>query len=149
VALAGGEHYQRVFETIWDRTSDLPKWVKVDYLGGEKNHNWETPWEIMAKADLGICSASMTALEFACLGVPCVTYTTNERQDQVQKRLVDHGLALTMDSFPTMMDRAGTAHVLNGTMSKRQMAAIDGRGASRVAQLILSNVAAPQSPHST
>lgn len=148
VALAGGEHYQRVYETLWERTSNLPAWVKVDYLGGE-NQNWDAPWEIMSKADLGICSASMTALEFACLGVPVVTYTANERQDEVQKRLVDHGLALTMDSFGDMMDRAGTAHCLNGTMSKRQMTTIDGLGADRAAEIILSSVSAPQNPHST
>lgn len=101
-----------------------------------------TPAEAMSQADLAICPASMTALEFACLGVPTLTYTYSPETDAAQEAMIQASLTAPYDAelVEAFVRDPEFAGMFLRDVSLEQLRTVDGRGADRVASLIVSQL---------
>lgn len=108
-------------------------------IGVEVVCNPRDPVALMANADIAICGAGQTCLEFACLGVPTVAMILADNQRAIAKAMSDAGVATILDGSAASRDIAEAVNTLAADADARQrmrrcgQALIDGRGASRVA----------------
>ena len=106
----------------------------------------------MAKADLAVCSFGMTAYELAAMGVPTVYACLTEDHEESASALVAAGMgdSVGVDDQDTetrlavALERLLVDNNARAQMSARARELVDGRGASRVAELLVSAAATRQ-----
>src|SRR5208282_5511450 len=106
----------------------------------------------MAEADLGICSFGMTAYELAAMGVPSVYSCLTADHEESASALVAAGMGVSVgvDDQDTEMRLASAVERLlmdenaRARMSANAHELVDGRGASRVAELLVRTAAVQQ-----
>jgi spore coat polysaccharide biosynthesis predicted glycosyltransferase SpsG len=104
----------------------------------------------MAHADLAICSFGMTSYELAAMGVPAVCVCLTEDHAESASALVaaGTGISVGVDDQDTETRLAAAVEGLlvdknaRAQMSARARQLVDGRGASRIAELLVSTAAA-------
>jgi len=104
----------------------------------------------MAQADLAVCSFGMTSYELAAMGVPTVCVCLTEDHAESASALVTAGMAISVgvDDRDTETRLAAAVEGLlvdknaRAQMSARARELVDGRGASRIAELLVSTAAA-------
>jgi spore coat polysaccharide biosynthesis protein SpsF len=104
----------------------------------------------MAQADLAVCSFGMTSYEVAAMGVPAACVCLTEDHAESASALVAAGMGISMgvDDQDTETRMAVAVERLladknaRAQMSARARELVDGRGASRIAELLVSAVAA-------
>jgi spore coat polysaccharide biosynthesis predicted glycosyltransferase SpsG len=104
----------------------------------------------MAEASLAICSFGMTAYELAAMGVPTVYSCLTEDHSESASALVAAGMGISVgvDDQDTETRLAAAVEGLlvdknaRAQMSARARELVDGRGASRIADLLVSTAAA-------
>lgn len=100
--------------------------------------------ERMATADIAVCTASSTIYELLALGTPMVVASIAPNQDLIASALAERDLATIVEkeSDPTAFREAIDAYVadqaLRRSRSERGRDIVDGRGAKRVADVILA-----------
>jgi spore coat polysaccharide biosynthesis protein SpsF len=100
----------------------------------------------MAQADLAVCSFGMTSYELAATGVPAVCVCLTEDHAESASALVAAGMAIStgVDDQETETRLAAAVEGLlvdknaRARMSDRARELVDGRGASRIAELLVS-----------
>lgn len=96
--------------------------------------------EAMRSVDLVVCSAGRMAHEAAAVGVPCVTIAVNERESRHSHcpGVLRLGLWATLaeDTIRSTVYKVLRDSHLREEMSKTARAAVDGRGAARIAHRI-------------
>ncbi len=103
----------------------------------------------MAEADLAICSFGMTAYELAAMGVPSVYSCLTADHEESASALVAAGMGVSVgvDDQDTETRLAAAVERLlmdenaRARMSAKARELVDGRGASRVAELLVSTAA--------
>ena len=103
----------------------------------------------MAQADLAVCSFGMTSYELAAMGVPAVCVCLTEDHAESASALVAAGMAIStgVDDQETETRLAAAVEGLlvaknaRARMSDRARELVDGRGASRIAELLVSAAA--------
>jgi spore coat polysaccharide biosynthesis predicted glycosyltransferase SpsG len=104
----------------------------------------------MAQADLAVCSFGMTSYELAAMGVPAVCVCLTEDHAQSASALVAAGMAISVgvDDQDTETRLAAAVEGLlvdknaRAQMSARARELVDGRGARRIAELLVSTAVA-------
>jgi spore coat polysaccharide biosynthesis protein SpsF len=104
----------------------------------------------MAQADLAVCSFGMTSYELAAMGVPAVCVCLTEDHAESASALVTAGMGISVgvDDQDTETRLAAAVEGLladknaRAQMSTRARELVDGRGASRIADLLVRAVAA-------
>jgi UDP-2,4-diacetamido-2,4,6-trideoxy-beta-L-altropyranose hydrolase len=101
---------------------------------------------VMAWAEMALsASGTNTTLEMSCLGLPMVLVIQAENQRLIGEAMARHGLALQLGFWDRVdegamgrgVERLAADAGLRAGMSRRAMAAVDGRGAGRVADALL------------
>jgi UDP-2,4-diacetamido-2,4,6-trideoxy-beta-L-altropyranose hydrolase len=100
--------------------------------------------ELMAWADLAISAAGGTCWEMAFMGLPALTLVTADNQERIARCLSERGAALSLgraDESTHERVAACVARLLDDplertTLSRAGRRLIDGRGASRVVELL-------------
>jgi len=100
----------------------------------------------MAQADLAVCSFGMTSYELAAMEVPAVCMCLTEDHAESASALVTAGMGISVgvnDQDSETRLAAAVDRLLVDTNARAQMSArarklVDGRGASRIAELLLS-----------
>lgn len=100
----------------------------------------------MAQADLAVCSFGMTSYELAAMEVPVVCVCLTEDHAESASALVTAGMGISAgvnDQDTETRLAAAVERLLVDTNARAQMSArarklVDGRGASRIAELLLS-----------
>jgi spore coat polysaccharide biosynthesis protein SpsF len=103
----------------------------------------------MAEADLAICSFGMTAYELAAMGVPSVYACLTPDHAESASALVAAGMGVsvgvddrdTETRLATAVERLLVDENARAQMSARARELVDGRGASRVADVLVSTAA--------
>jgi spore coat polysaccharide biosynthesis predicted glycosyltransferase SpsG len=103
----------------------------------------------MAHADLAVCSFGMTSYELAAMGVPAVCVCLTEDHAESASGLVAAGMAISVgvDDQDTETRLAAAVEGLlvdknaRAQMSARARELVDGRGARRIAELLVSTAA--------
>jgi spore coat polysaccharide biosynthesis protein SpsF len=103
----------------------------------------------MAKADLAICSFGMTAYELAAMGVPSVYSCLTADHEESASALVAAGMGIsvgvddqdTETRLSASVERLLVDENARGLMSARARELVDGRGATRVAGLLVNAAA--------
>ena len=104
----------------------------------------------MAQADLAVCSFGMTSYELAAMGVPAVCVCLTEDHAESASGLVAAGMAISVgvDDQDTETRLAAAVEGLlvdknaRGQMSARARELVDGRGAKRIAEMLVSTATA-------
>jgi spore coat polysaccharide biosynthesis protein SpsF len=104
----------------------------------------------MAQADLAVCSFGMTSYELAAMGAPAVCVCLSEDHAESASALVAAGMGISLgvdDQDTETRLAAAVERLLADKNARAQMSArarelVDGRGASRIAELLVSAVAA-------
>jgi len=104
----------------------------------------------MAQADLAVCSFGMTSYELAAMGVPAVCVCLTEDHAESASALVAAGMGISVgvddqDTEPRLaveVERLLADKNARAQMSARARELVDGRGPSRIAELLVSAVAA-------
>jgi spore coat polysaccharide biosynthesis predicted glycosyltransferase SpsG len=86
-------------------------------------------------ADIAVVSASMTALECLAAGLPTLVYPQTERHDRIANALCEAGAVLhySPEHLDLLIGNADLRHAL----SARAQQLVDGRGAERLANLLM------------
>lgn len=127
--------YHRVIEQI---ASDLPNctcYFKVENMG-----------ELMTRADLGVGAGGATVWERCVLGLPCLIVSVAENQEKTVSDMAESGYLLFLGQSETV---SGTSlyHTLEtflqspwllSSFARKTRSLVDGRGANRVAQEVMS-----------
>jgi len=100
----------------------------------------------MAQVDLAVCSFGMTSYELAAMEVPAVCVCLTEDHAESASALVTAGMGISVgvnDQDSETRLAAAVERLLVDTNARAQMSArarklVDGRGASRIAELLLS-----------
>ena len=104
--------------------------------------------ELMLEADVVVCSGGMSVYEIAALGTPGVVLSQNAREDARMRVFARHG-TIEYLGLGTEVDEARLLDVVRAllgdpdrrrAMSARGRALVDGLGASRAAEVVLSSV---------
>jgi spore coat polysaccharide biosynthesis protein SpsF len=103
----------------------------------------------MAEADLAICSFGMTAYELAAMGVPAVYACLTEDHEESASALAAAGMGMsvgvndqeTETRLAAAIERLLVDENARAQMSARASELVDGRGASRIAELLVSAAA--------
>ena len=113
--------------------------ARAGAVGAEIFVNPPNAVALMASADIAICGAGTTCLEFACLGVPTVALVLADNQRAVAAAIRDAGATVVVDGD---LDFRSTVAALQAlvvdTATRARMSAagqtlVDGQGAARVA----------------
>ncbi len=103
--------------------------------------------ELMGRVDLAVASFGVTAYELAAAGVPSIYLCLTDDHAESATALVDAGAGLSLGTYTGVSDRAIADAVAElqdenrwEAMARRGPALIDGRGAARVADYIMSAV---------
>ena len=112
-------------------------------------HNVNNMSEIMKKCDVAITAGGSTIYELAAVGVPiiCFSYAENQRKlvEYIGSNISDYAGAYDIDSVQTIKD---ISHVYINKMlnyeyrkmcSEKERKMIDGKGAIRIAKIIVNN----------
>lgn len=101
---------------------------------------------LAADADLAVGGGGSSTWERACVGLPTISIVLAENQADMAAKMADAGLILTLDAraagFEAALAQAWRSLIdapqARAALSERSAAFCDGRGASRVADAILS-----------
>lgn len=104
---------------------------------------------LMAKADLAIASFGVTAYELAAMGVPAIYLCLTPDHAEAASAFVEAGMAISLGLYTEVSEEAaGEAMALllrdtgrRASMVHQAILRVDGRGAERVADAILSKMA--------
>jgi spore coat polysaccharide biosynthesis protein SpsF len=104
----------------------------------------------MTQADLAVCSFGMTSYELAAMGVPAVCVCLTEDHAESASALVAAGMCISagINGEDTEIRLATAVKGLladksaRAQMSARARELVDGRGASRIAEVLVSTAAA-------
>jgi spore coat polysaccharide biosynthesis predicted glycosyltransferase SpsG len=107
----------------------------------------------IAEASMAICSFGMTAYELAAIGVPSVYVCLTDDHAQSASALAAAGMGISVGvndqdvetRLATAAERLLVDKNVRTQMSSRARELVDGRGASRIAELLLSGRAARSS----
>lgn len=135
-----------------------PHRAELERVAAMLNHNIEFETDSkrvadeMAWADLAISAAGSTSWELAFMGLPSLLVTLSENQRGCAQYLQRHGIAINLgwqqEVQPTAMATALSALAADvarrAEMSSRGRHLIDGRGAERVVQAMVSMASASE-----
>lgn len=113
--------------------------ARAGAVGAEIFVNPPNAVALMASADIAICGAGTTCLEFACLGVPTVALVLADNQRAVAAAIGDAGAAVVVDGDFDFRRTVAALQALvanaeaRARMSAAGQALVDGQGAARVA----------------
>lgn len=98
----------------------------------------KTALRASTRTALVICSGGMTAMEFACMGIPMLVYESAPNQRQQIAWLVEAGAALELDhvSGEGWLEWDLPHKETLAAMSRAGRDLVDGRGAERVADIV-------------
>ena len=107
--------------------------------------------ELMIRADLAIGAGGATSWERVCLGLPTLVVTLAENQKPIAKELDRHGLVrwigdeslVTEPTISEELSKLISDHNWRQHCSSRCLALLDGRGAARVADILLLKPTTP------
>jgi spore coat polysaccharide biosynthesis predicted glycosyltransferase SpsG len=143
------------FESVIIAGAGFCHWQSLRDLLGKARRRFKVREDVtemsaaMAEADLAICSFGMTAYELAAMGVPSVYSCLTADHDESASALVAAGMGVSVgvDDQDTETRLAAAVESLlmdedtRVRMSARARELVDGRGASRVAELLISTAA--------
>lgn len=103
---------------------------------------------LMAQADLAVASFGVTAYELAASGVPAIFLCLTEDHAKSASAFVEAGVAVSLDyhdgkdrsDILTEIEKLGTDRKQLDSMRKRTRLLVDGKGAERVAALIVKSL---------
>lgn len=105
-------------------------------------------WNLMERCDLAITAGGTTVYELCAMGVPLLGYSFADNQRPVLSYLQDQGIAPDCGDYRVLGDNlfAHMAEVLNSCrnyalrkrISEKEKVLVDGKGAKRIAEAILS-----------
>ncbi len=104
--------------------------------------------DLMLEADVVVCSGGMSVYEIAALGTPGIVLTQNMREEKRMREFARHGTVEYL-GLGTEVDEATLAAAVASlladverrqAMSGRGQALVDGLGASRAAEVVLTSV---------
>ena len=97
--------------------------------------------DIMAGAKVGITNGGTSLMEFTMLGVPTLIFPQSEREENFIAPFLEKGCGvlglLEPDNFARQVFEICENDSLRKSMSKRAKTLVDGKGAYRIADLIL------------
>ena len=96
--------------------------------------------EPMRQADVAICGAGLTALEFACLGVPMIVLPIADNQRAAARGIAEGGAAEEARNVEHAVDlalRLAADAGRRAEMARKGRALVDGQGAARVAAAMM------------
>ena len=113
-------------------------------------HNVADMSEIMAQSDIAISTAGSACWELCCIGVPMILFVIAENQEGIANALAAHGAAINMgwhENWGESQLRAALTALIQQKELREDMARagqgiVDGHGADRVVQSMLSLSAA-------
>jgi UDP-2,4-diacetamido-2,4,6-trideoxy-beta-L-altropyranose hydrolase len=120
--------------------------IQHSHLAGRIERNVQNMPALMAWADVAISAGGSTCWELAFMGLPMVTVVLAENQTPIAESLEAAGAALT-SGWHTQVSSGFLAEMLTGLllnpkarrrMSKRGKSIVDGRGAKRIVELLMS-----------
>ena len=108
---------------------------------------------VMAQADLAVASFGVTAYELAAMGVPAIHLCLTDDHAISASMFEDHGLALNMGAYSGVLPKQVAEAVRDlladpagrERMARAGQALVDGRGAERVAAVIVHAIS--DQPH--
>jgi spore coat polysaccharide biosynthesis predicted glycosyltransferase SpsG len=115
-------------------------------LKGLKNFSYIENLEladIVERYDLAVCSFGLTVYELACCGVPALIVPATDELDTIAEEFVRYGSAekVNLNANPSQILHA-TKKIcfdfnLRKEMSRQGKALVDGKGAERVANILI------------
>jgi spore coat polysaccharide biosynthesis predicted glycosyltransferase SpsG len=144
------------FEPVIILGSGFCHWQSLQPLLGKARRQFTVREDVsemsaaMADADLAICSFGMTAYELAAMGVPTVYACLTEDHEESASALVAAGMGISVgvdDQHTETRLIAAVERLLVDENARTQMSVrarelVDGRGASRIAELLVSTAGA-------
>ena len=105
--------------------------------------------QVMNWAEMALSASGTTTLEMCCLGLPSVLVIQVDNQIRIGQAMAERGLGLQLgwweDVSAAMMaqgvDELAADRDRRERYSRRGMAAVDGRGAARVAAELIATAA--------
>jgi UDP-2,4-diacetamido-2,4,6-trideoxy-beta-L-altropyranose hydrolase len=140
------------FHQIYVITTDKnPELCKLEKNVNENDHlhlivNCNHVYDYMAKCDVAIITPGTLSYEAACLGLPMLLITIAENQNMNAKAWAEVGAAINLGSYKSLTKKnlnsklsllINNPDILNA-MSVNSLNSVDGNGASRVRDYILS-----------
>ena len=103
--------------------------------------------ELMVSADLAIGAGGATSWDRCCLGVPALGLSLADNQVPIAKELDRRGMVqllgnsadVSVDSLVSLLENSLSNPAANEMRSRQCLGVVDGRGAARVASLLLLN----------
>ena len=144
------------FESVIILGAGFCHWQSLQSLLGKARRRFTVREDVsemsaaMAEADLAICSFGMTAYELAAMGVPAVYACLTEDHEESASALVAAGMGVsvgvhdrdTETRLSAAVERLLVDKNARAQMSARARELVDGRGTSRIAELLVSTGAA-------
>ena len=118
------------------------------------HENVKEMWKLMAECDLAVSAAGSTMCELATMGVPAVTFSFVDNQKRIAEAFGERGAAVTVGHYEPERETAFLADIFSAVTDlyndadKRKKLAlkaretVDGRGAVRIAEVIVGCVSA-------
>lgn len=141
-----GLHVTAVIGGSFLRTTELTQLIQTLSFPVSVVQNCQDMPGLMQQADLSITAGGSTCWELACLGIPMITIITADNQIRVAEAVEAFGIgwnvglieSLSTGSLKSIFDEiSGTPDCL-AKMSRIGQDLIDGHGASRIADALLS-----------
>jgi len=143
------------FESVIIVGAGFCHWQSLQPLLGKARRRFTVQEDVsemsaaMAEADLAICSFGMTAYELAAMGVPAVYACLTEDHEESASALAAAGMGMsvgvndqeTETRLAAAIERLLVDENARAQMSARASELVDGRGASRIAELLVSAAA--------
>ncbi len=116
--------------------------------GAQLHVGSERPWELMAQSSLAVCSVGNTLWELASLRTPAMVITFNDGQYENARKMASLGACVHFAGtarFDPLQLAAAIDDLMNDQRRLAEMGAracdlVDGRGAERVADVLLEKI---------
>lgn len=124
-----------------DEVREIASKMKNDI---DVSYNVANMAELMANSDLAIGAAGSTSWERCCLGLPSIVFAIAENQRDAASQLMKHGAAIVIESYSSLTSiiedllcGSDSSQKLINSISEKSSQLVDGKGAERVASLIV------------
>lgn len=130
--------------SAYAHADDMARTMKDVEIEVDFRRNVSNMPELMQGCDAAISGCGVSIFELLCLGVPTMAMTDEEKELETAARLAELGCVLnggriselTEEAMRTALCRILEDRYLRGSLSKRAMEEVDGRGAARVVKAI-------------
>lgn len=141
-----GLHFHLVCGFYSEETKEFLK--EENYTNFTLYENVQDIWNLMERCDLAVTAGGTTVYELCAMGVPLLGYSFADNQRPVLSWLYDRGIAPDCGEYRALGENLfkRIAELLNSSrdydsrrrISEREKTLVDGHGAKRIAQAILS-----------